>query len=89
MVRRWLEVDKVATKNECNAILQYYIRLFGETISLSLSIDTLLLVFAGSPDGRMHDDRKLPEQHLYQMTPVASPMTFTPMTIKVADLLEK
>jgi RNA binding exosome subunit len=30
MVRRWLEVDKVTTKNECNAILQYFIRLFGE-----------------------------------------------------------
>ena len=44
MVRRWLEVDKVTTKNECNAILQYFIRLFGETINLSLSIDTLLLV---------------------------------------------
>ena len=44
MVRRWLEVDKVATKNECNAILQYFIRLFEETINLSLSIDTLLLV---------------------------------------------
>ena len=48
MVRRWLEVDKDTTKNECNAILQYFIRLFGETISLSLSIDTLLFVFAGS-----------------------------------------
>ena len=29
LVRRWLEVDKVTTKNECNAILQYFIRLFG------------------------------------------------------------